>query len=778
MLALLSGAVFRQSLSGRLVVAGYDLSLYAYPYRVAVAEALRQGRLPFWNPDIYLGVPLLANIPSAVLYPFNLVFVLSTRPQVLTIDMLLHVWLAGAFFYAFARRSLRVAPTAALIGAAGFGLGGFAIQHAEQLNIGNSLPWVPLVILGVDQAHRLRSPRWAAVLAAGLCVQLFAGHPQVVYYTVLIAAAWLAGLMLGEGRRDPVGSLRGLAAVGLGVVVGLLLAGVQLLPTLELSRQSLRSGGVGIAEAGAGPVPAKVLLQQLFGDYVHGTTSEWAAYVGIITIAVALVGAVARRREPLTWALLGVSLLAVLLARGYPTLPFRVAYDFMPGFSLFRAPGRILLITTFTLPALASMGAMELRGRRAALAVGALGLITFAGVLASFLHRSGHTALIAKWYPAPPVAGQLLAWCALTVGAALVLTVGRRLGWPATALLVGLSCADLLLAAQPSNVAHPVDPVLYSRQSTTRLLPTAESPYRSLSLARTIDVTTPVPLADPGQADLLARGVIEHPNLPTRDGLASVDGYEGGILPLGPYVEFRQLLLPAGFQNLADLPFTYLTSEPVNRPLLELLGVRYLVVSSPDGVQAARRLGYRQAEASRGLVIFQDDQALPRAHLVGNVVPVSDDAQARERLAGPGFDPRLSATLARTTCPAAGAPLSEAQLLRNDAEAVEARTRSANPALLVVTNVDYPGWTAEVDGRPAPIGRVDGLLQGVCLTPGSHHVVLHFRPSRWPLAVAATGAGAVALLALLLLPALRHRLPPRKDSAQPPQKSPSPLRGG
>jgi hypothetical protein len=514
--------------------------------------------------------------------------------------------------------------------------------------------------------------------------------------------------------------------------------------------------------AGAGPLQLKALLQQFFGDYARGTNSEWAAYVGVVTLSLALLGAFARRREPLIWTLLGVTLLALLLARGYPTLPFRAAYHLLPGVSLFRAPSRIVLITTFTLPVLASMGAMALHGRKAAVAVSALFLITLTGGLAFILQRSGGTGLIAHWYPAPPVGGQLLAWWFISLAAALVLTVGRRLGWPATAVLCALSCGDLLLAAQPSNVAHPVDPIIYSRQeSTTRLLPGAESPYRSLSLARTIDVTLPPTIAGHGQTDLLARAVIEHPNLPARDGLASADGYEGGILPLGPYVEFRRLLLPPGFQNQPDLPFTYLSSEPVNRPLLELLGVRYLLVSSPQGVLAARRLGYRQVDAPNGLVVFEDEKALGRAHLIGDVVPVRDDAQAREQLARPGFDPRLTATLGGVPCPASGVPRSEPQLVRNDAEMVEARTGSAQPALLVVSNVDYPGWTAEVDGRPAPIGRVDGLLQGVCLPPGPHRVVLHFRPSWWPQAVGASAAGALGLLVLLLFPVLRR---PRRKS--------------
>jgi hypothetical protein len=241
-----------------------------------------------------------------------------------------------------------------------------------------------------------------------------------------------------------------------------------------------------------------------------------------------------------------------------------------------------------------------------------------------------------------------------------------------------------------------------------------------------------------------------------RDGLASPDGYEGGILPLTSYLRFRELLLPAGAPNRADFPLSYLSSEPVSRPALQILGVRYLVLSSPEGVESARRLGYRQVEASRGMTVFEDDQALPRAHLVGQVVPVHDDADAVRLLAAPGFDPHSAAALSGISCPAGGARGGEATLLRNDAEAVEALTETPETSLLVVSGTDYPGWTAEVDGRSAPIGRVDGLLQGVCLPAGRHHVLLTFRPSNWPLAVSISGLGLLALLGLLLLPAAQR----------------------
>ena len=53
------------------------------------------------------------------------------------------------------------------------------------------------------------------------------------------------------------------------------------------------------------------------------------------------------------------------------------------------------------------------------------------------------------------------------------------------------------------------------------------------------------------------------------------------------------------------------------------------------------------------------------------------------------------------------------------------------PCLLVLTEVWYPGWKARVDGKPAPVYRVNYLQRGVWLDQGSHRVELFFQPSAW-----------------------------------------------
>ena len=67
----------------------------------------------------------------------------------------------------------------------------------------------------------------------------------------------------------------------------------------------------------------------------------------------------------------------------------------------------------------------------------------------------------------------------------------------------------------------------------------------------------------------------------------------------------------------------------------------------------------------------------------------------------------------------------------------------------MVSQMWYPAWRAEVDGRSAPVLRVWGALQGVVLEPGRHQVRLHYPSGRLGLGLALAGAGALGLIALL-----------------------------
>ena len=77
------------------------------------------------------------------------------------------------------------------------------------------------------------------------------------------------------------------------------------------------------------------------------------------------------------------------------------------------------------------------------------------------------------------------------------------------------------------------------------------------------------------------------------------------------------------------------------------------------------------------------------------------------------------------------------------------------PGVLVVSETDYPGWSATVDGKPAPLLRADYAFRGVALSAGPHRIERRFvsRPARACLALSLLG-----LFGLVALGTLRRRL--------------------
>ncbi|MEW5987185.1 MAG: hypothetical protein AB1791_11165, partial [Chloroflexota bacterium] len=90
-----------------LILARGDTFLYFYPYWQAAAEALRAGRVPLWNPDLFMGAPFLANSQVGFFYPLNWpLWLLLPTPYAVSASILLHLFIAGWGTYLAGRRAL------------------------------------------------------------------------------------------------------------------------------------------------------------------------------------------------------------------------------------------------------------------------------------------------------------------------------------------------------------------------------------------------------------------------------------------------------------------------------------------------------------------------------------------------------------------------------------------------------------------------------------------------------------------------------------------------
>jgi hypothetical protein len=338
---------------GRALV-DYDAFVYFYPQRVFLAESLRQGHLPLWDPDLFLGVPFLANPQAAVLYPLSWLFLIGPVETAYTVQLVLHAFLAAFFTYLLARHAFGAQPLAAVVGGLAFAFGGFAVGQAGHLNQISAAAWLPAVLLAYDRFVVTRRPHWVALGALALALQLLAGHPQETYMSLIVLGIF--GVV-----RAPWRSPRTLAWCAIGGIVlcllGAVLAAAQLLPTLELAPLSIRGEGVNWPDAVAGSLPPYLAVRALLPPYwLPVASTEYLGYVGVTPIALGLLAVMLGRSRPVLFGVL-ISFLGLFLSLGENNNSYQTIFTSVPGFDTFRVPARWLLLWDFGVALLAALGA-------------------------------------------------------------------------------------------------------------------------------------------------------------------------------------------------------------------------------------------------------------------------------------------------------------------------------------------------------------------------------------------------------------------------------------
>jgi len=89
-----------------------------------------------------------------------------------------------------------------------------------------------------------------------------------------------------------------------------------------------------------------------------------------------------------------------------------------------------------------------------------------------------------------------------------------------------------------------------------------------------------------------------------------------------------------------------------------------------------------------------------------------------------------------------------ATIVRDDPQVVEVDATLAAPGLVVLSDTYASGWTATVDGSPAPVLATNHLFRGVRAPAGTHRVRFEYRPRSLVIGAALTLASALGLLVL------------------------------
>jgi hypothetical protein len=578
---------------GNLVMAGLDVFTYFYPYKAYAAEEIRSGSLPLWNPYLFMGVPFLANIQAAVLYPLNLPFYWLSAPDMVKWSILLHLFLAGAFAYGFARQALGLAPGGAMVAATTLAFGGFLGAQAEHINQLSVLVWLPLLLWLFYLAYARRSLVYVLMTAIVTGVQFLGGHTQSSYINLACLGCYslylpFAGAAVGSAagqrassRLHKLGLSLGIFAVA--VLLGAALAGAQLVPTLELSRLSIRSTGLPYRQAVSFSLYPGSLLRSLLPSFADSPFSEYVAYVGILPLLLAVVAVWRRRRSPQALFLIFLASLGLFLALGIYNPVYYMLYRLVPGFGLFRVPARWLYMYVVGVALLAGLGMEELRSLSCTVTRPRKRWILVASGLAVI------TVMLVVFDPPSPLV--IAYWALWTCLSALVIWIGinrqRRAAY--LAAVISLVVGELFLASRHQAFNSLTAPEAFSSlRSSVAYLLTDTSVYRVFSFSdgafdpgdiKEIQENLSSQLPEECVYDYLVatkQKEVLTPNLPLLYRVQSVDGYDGGILPLARYVYLERLLLPEEQVSIDGRLQGRVVEMPSSR-VLNLSNVKYVM---------------------------------------------------------------------------------------------------------------------------------------------------------------------------------------------------------
>jgi hypothetical protein len=688
-------ALFWPAVLRRMYVYG-DLGSYLLPMRIFLAESLERGITPLWMPDLFCGYYAHGEGPIGIFHPVRwLLYRFLPISEAFNLECLIPYPLALAGMALFARR-IGLPPSAALFGGASFAFSAYMtgrLTHANAIAVIAHVGWL---LFAIDLAVRESGPRrrraWLAI-ALVTASQLLVGYPVAIVYCWLIALPY-ALFAAAQARR-----LAGIPIVATALATGVLIAGIQVVPTLDHMAGSQRAHPTYDFLTAQSLHPLNLLTVvapwlyriRLYADGDLNPV-EQALYFGpVVPIAAAWV--LLRWREldryrSLVAGLLAISALALVLALGKHTGLYRWIVE-LPVIGVIRVPSRFSAV-------LFCSGAL------------------FAAIAFADLERgdpSPRRRRSAWWIWLVPAASWIAA------GLALVLRDPAQ-GWAR-------------FAQQQNSVAMVVlGPLVFAVAAA--LFTAAVRGHRAalfglVALALTDHVGYGASLwwYDPPQTlDEFRADVLAPPEVaPQR---------------VAAYRDF-------GWDSSPERPWRWWSST-------QWIVHGAQLVSGYAGLMPAKRLDYEKPASLRvasASVLAKDwfrhlPGALSRARMVASAQQSAEPAVDIEAI-----DVATTALVDEPVDLEPG-PAGVAAIQRYEPGAIRIASSAPTRQLLVVAESYHPGWRVSVDGTEARVLRVNGDFLGVTVGAGAHEVELRFAPRSFTIGCWTSLAGSAIAAAVAL----------------------------
>lgn len=758
----------------------------------------RTGKVSRWTNATFSGMPTYQTAPS-----YQSTGVLNQVMKAYHLWLPENVWYVFAYllgFYILLRAfdfRWHLAALGAIVWA--FSSYFFIIIAAGHIWKVMALAYLPPLIAGLVWAYRGKLLRGFCVTALFSAFEIDANHVQMTYYYLFVIAAMVIAYGVDAVRRGQwKGFLRATGVCAAGALIGVLLNLSNLYHTWQYAQESMRgkselvkknvtnqtSSGLdrdyitqwsyGIDETwtllvpnakGGASVPlaanAKAMekadpnfmqIYQQMGQYwgdQPGTSGP--VYVGAFVLMLFVLGLFIVK-GPMKWALLGATVLSILLSWGHNFMPFTDFFlDYVPMYSKFRTVASILVIAEFTIPLLAMLALKrlvdepDLMGKQMRWVYVSFGLTGGIALLfalmptvffSDFISAAELEAL--KGIPADYLAplesnlrsireGIFVADCwrsfwIIAIGMALLLLYRyRKLK---AEYMVGAMVLLCLIDMWQVNKRYLNDGMFVEKSVREQAQPMTETDrlilrdkdldYRVLNLASNT--------FNENETSYYHKSIGGYHAAKLRRYQDLIDNY------IAPEM---QRLMSALAKAGGDM--TKVKGDSIF-PVLNMLNAKYFIVPLQNNKT----------------VPIQNPYVLGNAWFVDKLNYVSNANQELEALGKLNLRHEAVADTRFKTVLGEATPQDSTSVVKLTAYAPNQLTyevKSATGGVMVFSEIYYPEWTATVDGKPIEIGRADYVLRALKVDKGQHQVVLTFDPK----SVKQTETVAYAAYVVLLL---------------------------
>ncbi len=693
-----------------------DQVMQSAPWTSLDWTEVHEGHLPLWNPYSAMGTPLLFNFQSAGLSLPALVSYAAPLRFAYDVVIYLKLVIAGTGLL-FASRVLRLSWLSAAVAAAvGELSGSFSAWLGWPMD--GVMCWAGWLLgAGLLLAEGRRRNIALPLLAGSLAFAVYGGHPESIVVLGVAISIPTVVVLAGAARRQGIGTAaRRLAVLTAGTAAGGALSAPVWLPALEALH-----GAVDQSRTGYSALPLRSAADLIFSGYygypltggryfgAMGDYYETAAFVGLIGLVLAATALLCRWRRP---AVFGIGLAVALLGVVVWSRQAAEVINHLPGAKLV-VWTRALIPLDLLLALLVGVGFdVLLTGWRARSTNRRLALSSLAGVIVvavlGYLQLVGPPGGVDGRIRAVSFRWPLAEAGVLLAGTAVILIASRS----ARRLrpLAGAAARVGLLTLASGEVAFMLfaTPNLWSSSATAFSPTPAEAQLQALVGDERVGVDCPSATSVPGL------GILPEANIAY--GVSEAEMYDP-VLP-------RSYL-----RTYARLSHT--------APVAPSGGVFCVPVTSAS---LAREYGTSYVLQSPGTPL-----------LAGAVAEGTVGGEKLSRVPGASV----------ISLQPAGAPLDDPSASavafdEHDPSRLSLRVEAPVPSRLELHIGAFPGWSAEMDGRPMALRTLFGDQMQAVVPAGRHTVVLSYRPGRFVDGLHLAAVAVVGLvLAMLLLPRRR-----------------------